>query len=124
FMIGVSGSTLLDFGLAKGVEMTPSLFKKLQRAEGRHAIKAYFLKLLGRRDHARQELLTKAKRKDYPPEVIADVLDELEEKEFINDRGFAEKFAADKSRLNKWGPVKIRSHLIRKGISDHDISRS
>lgn len=124
FLIGVSDSTLLNFGLAKGVVMTPSLFKKLQRAEGRHAVKSYLFMLLGRRDHARRELLDKAKRKDYPPEIIEDVLDELEQKGFINDRQFAEKFAVDKSTLNKWGPVKIRSHLVRKGISNHDISRS
>lgn len=102
--------------------MTPLLFQRLQRAEGRHAVKSYALKLLGRRDHARKELLTKARRKDYPPELIHDVLDELQHKGFINDRTFAEKFAADKSRLNKWGPIKIRSHLIQKGINDADIS--
>lgn len=104
--------------------MTPLLFKRLQHAEGRHAVKSYLLKLLSRRDHARQELFVKAQRKDYPRETIQDVLDELEEKDFINDRRFAEKFAADKSRLNKWGPVKIRSHLMQKGISDRAISSS
>jgi regulatory protein len=123
FLIGVSESTLLNFNLTKGVEVTPLLFQRLQRAEGRHAVKSYLLKLLGRRDHSRRELLTKARRKDFPPDVIEDVLDELEQKQFINDRRFAEKFAADKSSLNKWGPIKIRSHLIQKGVGPADAAR-
>lgn len=117
FLLGIAEQTLLKFNLAKGVEITPSFFRKLQREEGRFKVKSYCLKLLGRRDHARQELFTKAIKKDYPKEVIDNVLDELQEKGLLNDAGFAEKFAADKSRLNKWGPAKIKSHLYKKGIS-------
>lgn len=116
FLLGVAEQTLLKYSLAKGVEITPPLLKKLQREEGRFAIKSYLLKLLSRRDHARKELLDKARRKDYPKEVIESVLDELQEKGFINDTDFAEKYAADKCTLRKWGPVKIQSHLYKKGI--------
>lgn len=116
FLLGISEQSLLKFNLAKGVEITPPLFKKLQRAEGRFAVKSYFLKLLARRSHARQELVTKALRKDYPKEVIENVLDELQEKGFLDDKEFAEKFASDKSKYNKWGPAKIKAHLYKKGI--------
>ncbi len=118
FLLGVAEQTLLKFNLAKGVKITHALFRKLQREEGRFAIKSYFMKLLGRRDHARKELFDKALKKDYPKEVIQNVLDELQEKGYINDKGFAEKFAADKTTLSKWGPAKIKSHLYKKGISN------
>ncbi|HEX6982654.1 MAG TPA: regulatory protein RecX [Balneolaceae bacterium] len=117
FLLGVAEQTLLKFKLTKGVEVTPLLFRKLQQEEGRFAIKSYFLNLLSRRDHARKELLDKARRKDYPAEVIKNVLDELQKKGFINDTGFAEKYASEKYRLKKWGPVKIQSYLYKKGIS-------
>jgi len=117
FLLGVAEQTLLKFGLTKGTTVTPSLFRKLQRAEGSFAIKSYLMKLLGRRDHARKELFTKAIRKDYSKEVIETVLDELEQKGYVDDTGFADKFASDKSRLNKWGPKKIKAHLYKKGIS-------
>jgi regulatory protein len=117
FLLGVADETLLKFDLAKGVEITPSLFQKLQREEGRFAAKSYLLKLLGRRDHSRKELLTKALKKDYPREVIQNILNELEQKGFIDDIGFAEKFARDKSKSGKWGPAKIEAHLLKKGIS-------
>lgn len=117
FLLGVAEQTLLKFNLRKGVEITPSLFRKLQREEGRFAVKSYFLKLLGRRDHARKELYNKAVKKDYPKEVIQHVLDELQEKDLVNDHKFAEKFASDKATLSKWGPAKIKAHLYKKGIS-------
>jgi regulatory protein len=120
FLIGVDESVLLKNGLRKGVEMTPALFSTLQREEGRQTIKNYLLKLLSRRAHARQELFTKASRKkDFSPEIVNDVLDELEEKDFIDDREFAQKFARDKNHLNDWGPVKIKAHLRQKGVDKH-----
>lgn len=117
FLLGVDEQTLINFNLSKGVEVTSSLFKKMQQEEGRFAIKKYLLKLLGRREHARKELLTKAHRKDYAREVIIDVLDELEENGYLNDSSFARKYAADKYRLNSWGPAKIKAHLFKKGIT-------
>ena len=117
FLLGVAEQTLLKFQLAKGEKITAPLLRKLQREEGRFEVKSYMLKLLGRRDHARKELFTKAIRKDYPKEVIENVLDELQEKDLLDEAAFAEKFASDKSRLNKWGPAKIKAHLFKKGIS-------
>ena len=117
FLLGVADSTLLDNDLHKGVTITPRLFKKLQRDEGRQKVKSYLLKLLGRRDHARRELFNKASRKDYPSDTINGVLDELEERGFINAADFAEKFARDKNHLNSWGPAKIKAHLLKKGIN-------
>lgn len=124
FLVGVSESTLIDLNLAKGVEVTAQLFQKIQREEGRYAVKSYLLKLLGRRDHARKELLTKARKKDYPDEVVKSILDELEEKGYINEESFAEKFTADKFNLNQWGPSKIKAHLYKKGVSKHVIEKS
>lgn len=124
FLIGVSESTLIEMGLAKGVEMTPLLFRKIQRAEGRFAVKSYMLKLLARRSHARQELYTKALKKEYPKEVINSVLDELEQKGYIDEAEFARQFASDKFKFNRWGPSKIRSHLYQKNIDRKFIKQS
>lgn len=116
FLIGVAEETLLEHQLKKGIEITPALFRKLQRAEGRFAVKSYLIKLLSRREHARRELFNKARQKEYPPDVINSVLDELEKKNFLNEKRFASQFARDKNNLNRWGPAKIKAHLLKKGI--------
>ncbi|MGM0545905.1 MAG: regulatory protein RecX [Bacteroidota bacterium] len=124
FLIGVSEQTLLKFNLAKGDTVTHALLRKIEREEGRFEVKSYLMKRLGSRDHSRKELFTKAIRKEYPKNIIENVLDELEEKGYLNDVGFARKFAADKSHLNKWGPNKIKAHLFKKGISNSVAEQS
>lgn len=124
FLIGVAEQTLLKFKLSKGKRVTHALLRKLQREEGRFAVKSYMMKRLSSRDHARKELFNKAIRKDYPKDVINNVLDELQEKGYLNEQEFAEKFASDKSRLNKWGPTKIKAHLYKKNIPDGIAERS
>lgn len=122
FLIGVSDNTLTKFNLKKGVLMTPSLFAEVLKKEDEWAIREYFLRLLGRRDHARNELRDKASHKKYPSSSIENILDELEEKNYINNAAFAKKFAHDKFELNSWGVNKIRSELFRKGIKERDIN--
>jgi regulatory protein len=124
FLIGLSGPVVQQFKLKKGVEMTPSLFTRLQQAEYQQTVKDYLLGLLARRDHARRELQRKARRKDYPDHLIQLYLDEFEKRSWIDETKFARSFALDKYRLNNWGPNKIRAALYQKGISNSDIDQA
>jgi regulatory protein len=78
---------------------------------------------LARRDHSRHELDTKAVQKGYDPGFVTSILNELEQNGYINNMDFARKYAADKFSLQKWGPVKIRSELIRKGVDKQVIDQ-
>ncbi len=117
FLVGVSEQTLLNFNLAKGDTLTHAKLREIEREEGRFKVKSYLMKRLGSRDHSRKELFTKAIRKEYPKNIIESVLDELEEKGYLDEQRFVENFVKDKSHLNKWGPNKIKAHLYKKGIS-------
>ncbi|MEX0771354.1 MAG: regulatory protein RecX [Balneolaceae bacterium] len=124
FMLGVSSHTLLKFKLEKGVKLTRSLFSKIVSEEQFLAVKDYLYRLLGRRDHSRNELKTKALRKGYPGEQTELVLEELELKGLIDDLSFAQKYIADKISLQQWGPMKIKVHLHKKGIPDSVIQQA
>ncbi|HET8866280.1 MAG TPA: RecX family transcriptional regulator [Gracilimonas sp.] len=117
FLIGVSESTLTNLKLKKGVEITPFLFRQIEEAENRWAAREYFFRILSRRDHSRKELKDKAFKKGYSGAFIDELLDEFEQKDYINDEKFAAKYAADKFEFNDWGPYKIRTQLFKKGIS-------
>lgn len=116
FLIGVSAQTLLNYSIQKGVELTPSLFRQLHKSEEYSKVKESFYRYLGRRDHTGFELRRKVQKKKFSSQVVDEVLKEFESKGLLNDRVFAEKFAADKFTLNQWGPVKIKSALIKKGV--------
>lgn len=124
FIIGVSTDTLVKYNLGKGVEITPFLFEQISGEEGRQTIKDYCLRLLGRREHAREELKRKAADKGFDPGQVEPVLDELARKKYIDDEKFAEKFVSDKIGIQRWGPVKIRAELKKKRISNPVIDRT
>lgn len=124
FLIGLHQSTLLQYGIKKGTEITRELFNELQEAENRKEIENYLLNLLSRRTHARSELKTKAVRKGYPADTVQELLQKFEENDWINDEEFAQSFVHDKFKLQRWGPVKIQSKLRSMGISKGIIERA
>lgn len=117
FLIGVSDAVLTKFNLYKGTQITFKLLQQISEAEDEWAVREYLIRLLSRRDHSRKELQTKAFKKGISIENIDKVLDELEQKGYINDESFARKYASDKYEFNDWGPYKIKSELQKKGIT-------
>ncbi len=116
FLLGVSASTLLRFGLTRGSEITEELFEQISREEDLGQVRETALRLLSRRDHSRGELRKKMKQRGHPENAIHSVLEELQEKGYLDDALFARKFASDQLRFRGWGPLKIRNELQRKGI--------
>ncbi|MEX0722560.1 MAG: RecX family transcriptional regulator [Gracilimonas sp.] len=121
FLVGVSEATLTNLKLKKGVEITPFLFDRIIESENECAARDYFFRILSRRDHSRKELKDKAYKKGYSGSFIDEILDEFEQKEYINDHKFAVKYTADKFEFNDWGPYKIRTQLFKKGISKNVV---
>jgi len=128
FLTGVSGKTLAEYSLQKGVELTPSLFKEIEKTEQVHTVKEKCLRYLGRRDHASFELKRKLKQKRFDKKAINRVIEDLSSRGYINDKQFALKFASEKAEFSNWGPKKIKATLLKKGISkadtDHAIKKA
>jgi regulatory protein len=81
------------------------------------ACKRTALDLLARREHSRLELTRKLAAREFPVEVIAGVLDRLEESGVLADARFTEMFV--RSRVNKGqGPARIRAELSQRGVTD------
>ena len=121
FLLGVSDSALVHFNLRKNGILNQKTLDGIFEYEQQWSIKEYLIRLLGRRDHSRNELLQKGIKKGYSQDILHSMLDELSEKGYINNRGFAIKFARDKFRFNHWGAQKIRIELKKKGVRDLDI---
>lgn len=123
FLIGVSQKTRSNFSIEKGTLLTEPLYKQLSEAEERSAIRQACLRYLARRDHSSSELLKKVGKKGYRRADILEVVRNLRNQGLIDDRGFAERYVADKIELNRWGPKKIRAKLYQKGV-DREIIES
>lgn len=84
------------------------------------SIRDYALRLIEFRDRTQKELYDKLKEKGYSENDIDDEIEFLKSYGYINDERFVEHYIHDAINLKKWGKIRIRTELIRKGI-DRDI---
>ena len=54
-------------------------------------------------------------------ETEEQIIARLKQENFLSDTRYAQSFAAEKFKINKWGRIKIRYYLKMKGLSDGDI---
>lgn len=99
----------MDFSEAEILEM--KYFSDIERAKSR-AINYISGKL-----KTKYEVRLKLKENGFAEDIIDEVLDILENEEYLNDRVYCEIFIEDKKKLNGYGKNKIKSLLIQKGIS-------
>ena len=79
---------------------------------------------LAMREHSRKELYNKLQKKEYVEGVdVEKLLDELEEKNYLNEQRFAESFLRYRSSKGQ-GSVKITSELYSRGINRNLIDQT
>ena len=84
-------------------------------------IKSVALRLLAKRDYYRQELKQKLLQKGFDENQIDKVLDELEEKGYINDDKLIHRHKELSIQKGK-SPLYLRKKLYQKGISQIDFT--
>ena len=76
-----------------------------------------------RREFCTCDIRTKLEEWGITPDDTEKIISELIKENFINDERFASAFVRDKFTCNKWGKLKIASHLKAKKITG-DILKS
>lgn len=70
-----------------------------------------------RREYCSSDIRRKAlQRLEFDAESAEQVVAALVDEGFVDDRRYAAAFAREKSALSGWGPVKIRSALLARGV--------
>lgn len=72
--------------------------------------------LCARSEKCRNDIMTKLRLKGVTSGEAVEITDRLELEGFIDEARYAHAFAADKLRFDHWGRIKIRHHLMAKGI--------
>jgi len=84
------------------------------------SLKGRALRLLSQRDHSRKELEQKLKPHEETPGELAEALDFLAAKDFINEKRVAESVV--NRRSTKLGAARVRQELMAKGLPADDIA--
>lgn len=85
------------------------------------SIRDYALYLIEFKDRTEKELRDKLKEKGYEENSIEDEIEFLKNYGYIDDKRYAEHFISDAINLKKWGRIRIRTELQRKGV-DREIT--
>lgn len=118
----LSYEVLLKNGLRKGSQISEDRFDFLILQNKKYHIRQKAISYLTRRIHSKRELEIKLRQKKYEIDLINEVLNDLVEKRIVDDENFALHFADEKINRKKWGIMKVKSELIKKGISSELIN--
>ncbi len=81
----------------------------------------YALYLIEFRDRTEKELREKLVAKGYGEEQIEDTVEFLKNYGYIDDKRYASHFISDAINLKKWGKIRIRTELLRKGVDRETV---
>ena len=76
---------------------------------------------LAHRERTEAELVARLERNDVEPALIEEVLGELREGGYVDDAGFAQRFAEDRRNLDGWGAERIERRLRELGVDREHI---
>ncbi|MEJ2539602.1 MAG: regulatory protein RecX [Gemmatimonadota bacterium] len=109
--------TVLAENLRRGDPVDAQLRARLVEAGTRWRIREAALNLLSHRARSRRELEDRLRRKDFPPALVQPILDDFEDRGWIDDAAFARSWIRDRLRLRPRGRRALLSELRRKGVS-------
>ncbi|OMP06950.1 Regulatory protein RecX [Corchorus olitorius] len=82
------------------------------------------IELLAVRAFTAVELRKKLLGKRFQPHIVEAVIDDFQNRGFINDGLYAESFSRSKWSSSAWGPRRIKQALFKKGISESDAEKA
>ena len=101
--------------------ISQAVLSQIVREDQEYSVRQSALGYIARRHHSKNEIRIKLKQKKFDGELIEQTLDQLEQKKYIDDNSFARAFTDEKIKTRNWGRIKIKSELIKRGISTNII---
>lgn len=77
-----------------------------------------------RQEKCTHDLVQKLKQWGFAQLEIHEIVGKLISDGYVDDNRFARLYVREKSRINKWGPLKLRAMLASKGIKKEIIDKA
>jgi len=103
-------------------EISEEFLSTLLGDDQKYQLKQSALNYLSRRHHSKNEIRTKLRQKKFDSEQIEQTLNELEQNNYVDDHSFAQIFIDEKVKAKNWGKNKVKSELIKRGVSSKVIT--
>ena len=106
---------LAPLALAPGMTVAPAVLERLHALADAEAALRAAVRMLALRSHARAELARRLVRRQHPPAAVEAALAVLVGRGLLDDRAFAERYAAARARRGV-GPVRLIRDLMARGV--------
>jgi regulatory protein len=101
--------------LQLGAALVPAVLERLRELADVEAAQRAALRALARRAHAWRDLARRLTKKQHPPVAVTAALERLAARGLLDDRRFAEGYAAVRATRGK-GPARILADLLAQGV--------
>jgi regulatory protein len=108
-------AALEPLGLRLGAGLGPAVLDRLRELADVEAAERAALRALARRAHARRDLQRRLVKKQHPPRAVDAALERLAARGLLDDRRFAEQYAAVRATRGK-GPARLIRDLLAHGV--------
>ena len=120
----ISDADYLSFPFSKGDEITGEVVEQLERGHRLILCRSKALSLLDLAEHSAFMLRTKLRQRGFEPAVVEAVLAQLKEKNYLDDRRFAQLWVRSRLKRNPAGKSVLISGLRAKGVSSADAEEA
>ena len=104
------------FELVPGLQLSGALIRRLKEGSVRRQAREKALDLLARAPHTTFSLRLKLLKRGFDAPIVEEVLNFLREKEYLDDRRFAESWLRARTERRPEGRALLVSGLLRKGL--------
>lgn len=103
--------------LAEGDQLTQDKVQDLKRSDLLERAYQRALNYLSYRTRSAQEIRLNLSKKEFPEDIIQEVLEKLRQSSLVDDRAFARTWIENRSQFKPRGKRALTVELIRKGVS-------
>ncbi len=122
--IKISYEIAVKRGLRKDDELNEEIIKSILQEDEKFRIKTSAFRLLARRAHSVFELRRKLLAKCDDKNIVNSIVNELIDREYLNDEKFAFDFTEERLGKKKSGLNKIKAELAARGVKREFIERA
>jgi len=123
FAFGADEALIQEFHLEKDKSLSARELKQILWSADREKLKEKAFRFLAIRPRSEKELREKLRQKGAGVKLIQQVIEELKEKNLINDEKFARSWAESRMANRPMGKFLLRRELIQKGIKKETIEQ-
>ncbi|GGE24839.1 regulatory protein RecX [Marinithermofilum abyssi] len=124
FRFGIHEDVLVKHALSKGMEVNPEEIEAILHAEEMSKVRQAALRYIGHRPRTTEEVRRYLLGKGYEGEPVAEILQEMQRLNYLDDRRFAREWVESRSTSKGYGPRLLRQELEQKGVSGQYIEEA